>query len=152
MKEFISLFSREKMFDENDILQLRSDYYLVNSKLRKILKQTQHSASFIGIYLGKRKKSFVPSPYLLNKLKKSAKNKITVSDKGAWMFICRKHIYARSVVNFNQNQKFGDFVLVLNKNDECLGYGKVINKFSSKKVAVQNIFDIGDFVRRERRK
>ncbi len=152
MKEFIQLFTKEKLFDEKNILQLRSDYYLVNPELKQILTQTKHTTSFIGIYLGKQKKNFIPSPYLLKKLAKVTKNKITVNDKGAWMFICRKHIYARSITKFSPKQKFNDLILILNQHNECLGYGKMINKFSSKKVAVQNIFDIGDFVRRERRK
>lgn len=152
MKEFIQLFTKEKIIDFDNVKQLRSDYYLVPAELNKVLKQTKHTTSFIGIYLGKKKKNFIPSPYLLAKLAKASKNKITVNDKGAWMFICGKHIYAKSITKFNASQKFNDLVLVLNQHNECLGYGKMINKFDSKKVAVQNIFDIGDFVRRERRK
>lgn len=152
MKEFIEYFTREKIIDEKDILQLRSDFYLVSSELNKILKQTQHPTSFIGIYLGKTKKKFVPSPYLLAKLAKATKNKVTVNDKGAWMFICGKHIYAKSITKFNPKQRFNDLILIMNQHNECLGYGKMINKFDSKKVAIQNHFDIGDFVRRERRK
>lgn len=152
MREFIKQFTKEKVIDEKDILQLRSDFYLVNSELNKILKQTQHPTSFIGIFLGKQKKKFVPSPYLLDKLAKITKNKVSVNDKGAWMFICGKHIYAKSITKFNPKQRFNDVILILNQHNECLGYGKMINKFDSKKVAIQNHFDIGDFVRRERRK
>ncbi|MBD3361505.1 hypothetical protein GF358_01805 [Candidatus Woesearchaeota archaeon] len=151
MKEFIEQFTREKLFDENDILKLRSEFYLVQPELATILRKTKHQTSFIGIYLGKKKKNFIPSSYLLEKLAKHTKNKVSVNDKGAWMFICGKHIYARSITEFNPQQKFNDLILVLNKHNECLGYGKMINRFDSKKVAVQNIFDIGDFVRRERK-
>lgn len=152
MREFIEQFTREKIINEKDILQLRSDFYLVNSELSKTLKQTQHPTSFIGIFLGKKKKNFIPSPYLLIKLAKVSKNKVSVNDKGAWMFICGKHIYAKSITKFNPKQRFNDLILITNQYNECLGYGKMINKFDSKKVAIQNHFDIGDFVRRERRK
>ncbi|MBN1644715.1 hypothetical protein JW851_01575 [Candidatus Woesearchaeota archaeon] len=152
MKEFIEKFGKEKIINEADIMQIRSDFYLVSSNLQKILQQTAHTTSFIGIYLGKIKRNFIPSPYLLKELAGVSKNKVTVNDKGAWMFICGKHIYARSITKFNPKQKLNDLVLVLNKHNECLGYGRIINKFDSKKVAVQNVFDIGDFVRRERKK
>jgi ribosome biogenesis protein Nip4 len=125
---------------------------LVNSDLNKIWKQTRHPISFIGIFLGKKKKNFIPSPYLLAKLAKVSKNKVSVNDKGAWMFICGKHIYAKSITKFNPKQRFNDVILITNQYNECLGYGKMINKFDSKKVAIQNHFDIGDFVRRERKR
>lgn len=152
MREFISFFTREKIVDENNILQLRSDFYLVSDELMKIMRKTGHNTCFAGIYLGKKKKNFLPGLYLLKKLAEKSKNRVTVNEKGAWMFICGKHIYAKSVTSFNPKLRINDFVLVMNQHDECLGYGKMINRFDSKKVAVQNIFDIGDFVRRERKR
>lgn len=152
MRDFILNFTKEQIINEKNILQLRSDFYLVSEGLMKTLKQTGHIPCFAGIYLGRKKKNFVPSSYLLKKLAETSKSKIIVNDKGAWMFICGRHIYAESVVKFNPEQKINDFVLVMNRYNECLGYGRMINRFDSKKVAIQTIFDIGDFVRRERKK
>lgn len=152
MKEFIKQFTDKSILDINCVMQLRSDYFLVADGLRALLSQTKHVPSFIGIALGKKKKNFVPSTYLLSKIAESTENKVVVNKQGAWLFICGRHVYARSIVSFNPSQKIGDSVLVMNEFNECLGYGGVINPLDSKKVAVQNLFDIGDFVRRERRK
>jgi len=40
----------------------------------------------------------------------------------------------------------------MNKFDECLGFGRVIADLNEKAetVAVKNVLDIGDFLRRER--
>lgn len=152
MKEFIKQFTDKNILDLDRVMQLRSDFFLVSDGLKETLAKTKHVPSFIGIALGKKKKIFVPSTYLLSKIADATENKIIVNKQGAWLFICGRHVYARSIVSFNKSQKVGDSVLVMNEYGECLGYGKVINLLDSKKVAVQNLFDIGDFVRRERRK
>jgi ribosome biogenesis protein Nip4 len=152
MKQFIRQFTKESIIDWDCIVKIRSDYFLVSKELKEILRQAKYMPCFIGVCLGRKKKNFVPSPYLLSRLAKVSKNKVKVNDKGAWMFICSRNIYAKSITNFNSKQKINDLVLVLNKHNECLGHGKVINRFRSKKVAVQNLFDIGDFVRRERKR
>lgn len=152
MKEFIRQFTDKDILDLNYVMQLRSDYFLVSDGLKEILSKTKHIPSFIGIALGKKKKNFIPSTYLLSKIVDATESKVIVNKQGAWLFICGRHVYARSIVSFNKSQKINDSVLVMNEYGECLGYGKVINPLDSKKVAVQNLFDIGDFVRRERRK
>jgi ribosome biogenesis protein Nip4 len=42
--------------------------------------------------------------------------------------------------------------LVLNSHDECLGFGKILRNLKGKRKgpAVENILDVGDFLRRER--
>lgn len=152
MKEFIRQFTDKNIVDLNSVMQLRSDFFLVSEGLKELLSKTKHIPSFIGVPLGKKKKIFVPSTYLLSKIADATENKVVVNKQGAWLYICGRHLYGRSVVSFNKVQKVGDSVLVMNEFNECLGYGKVINPLDSKKVVVQNLFDIGDFVRRERRK
>ena len=48
----------------------------------------------------------------------------------------------------------GDYTLVLNQHNECLGFGKIlcnINEEKDKsKVIVKNISNIGDFLKREK--
>jgi len=152
MKEFIQQFTDKNIIDLTSVLQLRSNFFLVSDELKELLAKTKHVPSFIGVALGEKKKIFVPSTYLLSKIVDSTENKVVVNKQGAWLFICGRHVYARSIFSFNKSQKIDDIVLVMNEFNECLGYGQVINPLDSKKVAVQNLFDIGDFVRRERRK
>jgi len=151
MKDFIKQFTEKNILDLNCVMQLRSDFFLVSEGLKEILSSTKHVPSFIGIALGKKKKNFVPSTYLLSKIAGATESKVIVNKQGAWLFICGRHLYGRSVVSFNKAQKINDSVLIMNEFNECLGYGKVINPLDSKKVVVQNLFDIGDFVRRERK-
>ena len=152
MRDFIKQFTEKNILDLNCVMQLRSDFFLVSEGLKETLSSTKHVPSFIGIALGKKKKNFVPSTYLLSKIADATESKVIVNKQGAWLFICGRHLYGRSVVSFNKSQKINDSVLVMNEFNECLGYGKVINPLDSKKVVVQNLFDIGDFVRRERKK
>jgi ribosome biogenesis protein Nip4 len=46
----------------------------------------------------------------------------------------------------------GAYTLILNKHGECLGFGKILHDLdgSQERVAVENVSDIGDFLRREK--
>ena len=83
---------------------------------------------------------------MLDLLAKNSKKKVWLTEKGAWLFICRRDIFAKSIA---KSEDASDFVLILNEYDECLGFGQVID-LSSKKVAIKRMYDIGDFLRRER--
>ena len=62
------------------------------------------------------------------------------------MFICRRDVFAKSIV---KSEDASDFVLIMNEYGECLGFGQVID-LSSKKVAIKRMYDVGDFLRREK--
>lgn len=136
LKEFISLFTEE--FPRGKIWKKEHKFFLVK-------EEPYYKPQYTGIYLGKIKKIFYPSLWLLQWLKERTDKKVVVDKKGEWMFICGKDVFKKSL-----NKKFkvekNDYVLVLNKYNECLGYGI----FQDKKIIVKNLFDIGDFLRRER--
>jgi ribosome biogenesis protein Nip4 len=51
------------------------------------------------------------------------------------------------------SKKRGAYTLVVNQHEECLGFGRILSSLDEngkKQVAVRNISDIGDFLRRER--
>lgn len=103
---------------------------------------------YFGEYIGEiRKKNFVPSVFLLERIK-SVSKKIIVDDKAAWLFVCGRDIMGNSVISGDDNK---GYVLVCDKDKNVLGYGKVLCKIDkNNKVCVKNLFDIGDFLRRER--
>ncbi len=137
LKEFVSLFTKE--FPEGIVWKKDNSYFLV--------KETPHNHPFYtGIFLGKEKKEFNPSLWLLQWLSKRTTKKIIVDRKGEWMFICAKDIFKRSVRKSSRIDQ-GEKVLVQNIHNECVGYGIFQDR---KKISVRNIFDIGDFLRRER--
>jgi ribosome biogenesis protein Nip4 len=86
-------------------------------------------------------------------LAKGEANKIVVEKKAAWLFICGRDIFRKGILAVRGSRKKGDHVLVLNEFGECLGFGKImgsLDETSGKtEVAVRNISDIGDFLRRE---
>lgn len=48
------------------------------------------------------------------------------------------------------SQQRGDYTLVMNEFGECLGFGVVTGNLEEDgKVAIRNVLDVGDFLRRE---
>ena len=143
MKEFISQFTGKQLFDEKDVRKIGHDYFLVSAELAKRIKTTiqpQH----IGLYLGKlTEKSARPSLELLQMLAKTEAKKATVNSKGAWLFICKRPALKESILKVDAQPN--ELVLVINERKECLGYGLFTGP------EIKNYFDIGDFLRRERR-
>ncbi len=108
---------------------------------------------YAGLYLGKTKKGkFFPSFNLLAMLAETKINTVVVVEKAAWLFICGRDVLGEGIRAIHGSRRRGDFTLVLNEFGECLGFGRIANDLSSKNVnlAVRNISDVGDFLRRER--
>jgi len=145
MIKLIHKFTDKKIVDLNKVIKIDNYFYLVNDKLRNICSKIKKKAEYIGIYLGTKDK---PSLYLLDLLAKNSKKKVWVNKKGEWLFICKRDIFANSIKDMSC--KLNDFVLVMNQHDECIGYGQMVANLSSKKTVVKRMFDIGDFLRRER--
>jgi len=127
-------------------------YYLISKSIQNILQRTKKPFS-VGIYLGKaRGKQFFPSVNLLSMIRSPARNKVWVDDKAAWLFVCGRDLFSEGIKTSTKCVYKGIITLVLNKNDEVLGFGKTLKKLTEKEgVIIQNIFDIGDFLRRERK-
>lgn len=124
--------------------------FLLNKNLKTFVTRDFYYA---GTYLGKIKNGkFFPSFTLLGMLAKGKGNKIIVDKKAAWLFICGRDVFRKGIMAVTGSNRKGDCVLVMNEFDECLGFGKIICSFDVVKgseVAVQNISDVGDLLRRE---
>ncbi|MBT0159965.1 hypothetical protein G4O51_08265 [Candidatus Bathyarchaeota archaeon A05DMB-2] len=126
-------------------------YFLLNSNLNKVLRKDFYYA---GTYLGKVKNGkFFPSFALLTMLAKKEANKIVVDRKTAWLFICGRDIFQKGITAVQGSRQKGIHTLVLNEFGECLGFGRIIRTLNAEEkgneVAVKNISDVGDFLRRE---
>jgi ribosome biogenesis protein Nip4 len=132
------------------ILNKNRRYYLVNKNLRGYIHKEFYYA---GTYLGKGKKGkFFPSFNLLAMLARGDANKIVVDKKAAWLFICGRDIFRRGILAVRGSVKKGDHALVMNEFGECLGFGKIVCRLdegAKTEVAVKNVSDVGDFLRRE---
>ena len=132
------------------IVEKGGRYFLLNEALLKIARKDFYYA---GTYLGKVKNGkFFPSFNLLMMLAKGEANKIVVEKKAAWLFICGRDVFRKGIQAVRGSRKKGDHTLVLNEFGECLGFGKIIgglDEAATTEVAVKNVSDIGDFLRRE---
>jgi ribosome biogenesis protein Nip4 len=149
---FASRFGCRVAFNSEIVAEKNQRYYLLNPRLKTILQSDYYYA---GLYLGKIKNGmFFPSFNLINLLVGAAANKIVVDSKAAWLFICGRDVFRVGIVKVMGSKRKGDATLVLNEFGECLGFGKILEDLgaSDGKIAVKNVLDVGDFLRRETRK
>jgi len=126
-------------------------YFLLSRSLKGLVGRDFYYA---GTYLGKVKNArFFPSFNLLAMLAKGKANKIVVDRKAAWLFICGRDVFRRGILATQGSRRKGDFALVMNEFGECLGFGRILfsadNAMRDAEVAVKNVSDVGDFLRRE---
>ncbi len=126
-------------------------YFLLNKNLKRLAGRNFYYA---GLYLGKVKNArFFPSFNLLAMLAKGKANKIVVDKKAAWLFICGRDVFRRGIVAMHGSRRKGDFALIMNEFGECLGFGRIMcsadDAVKGAVVAVKNVSDVGDFLRRE---
>jgi ribosome biogenesis protein Nip4 len=148
---FASRFGNEIAFNKELIVEKNQRYYLFNPRLKK---DVQYDFYYAGLYLGKIGKNggFFPSFNLLNMLVDVVANKIVIDQKAAWLFICGRDVFYKGVIKAMGSKRKGDVTLVLNEFGECLGFGRIADLSNSGgEIAVQNVLDVGDFLRREKR-
>jgi ribosome biogenesis protein Nip4 len=103
---------------------------------------------YAGRLLGRTKREFIPSASLLRDLGKlEGPNKVWVDERVGWLFACGRDIFAENITRSIGEVAQGRYFLVMMGGD-CLGYGRVETRDG--KLIVANIFDVGDFLRRER--
>lgn len=152
VEDFTKRFNASVHLNESFIARKQDRYFLINERLRGLI---QEDFFYIGAYLGKVKNGiFFPSFILLAMLAEEKSNKIVVDDKTAWLFICGRDIFKRGVRDVLGSKRKGDYALIVNGNDECLGFGRILHNIGEvrdkNKVVVKNISDLGDFLRREK--
>ena len=148
---FASRFGSRIVFNPEFIMEKSQRFYLLNGRLKKTV---QSDFYYAGLYLGKvgSHGGFFPSFNLLSMLTDVAANKVVVNRKAAWLFICGRDVFGSGVVKAMGSKRRGDATLVLNEFFECLGFGTVGSLHGSEgEVAVKNVLDVGDFLRREDR-
>jgi len=146
---FVSLFGASISLDESLVVKKNNRYFLLSASLKKLpLKDSFYA----GTYLGKVKNErFFPGFGLLRMMAEKKTNKVVVNKKTEWLFICGRDVFKRGIVKTIGSARKGDHVLVLNRYDECLGFGRVVSDLrrEEESVVIKNVLDIGDFLRRE---
>lgn len=141
---------------KGQIVRINNEIYYAPDDLVELKNKIQSHANLTpaacGVFLGcSTQKKFTPGVVLLDVLAKKTKQKIVVDKKASWLYICGRDVFGKSIVSGAFSQ--GTYALVLDHEDSVLGYGVFVSDASSDtedKVVFQNLFDIGDFLRRER--
>jgi ribosome biogenesis protein Nip4 len=152
LKDFVGQFGGSISLDESLIVKKENRYFLLNESLKNLITK---DFFYAGIYLGKIKDgNFFPSFTLLKLIAERKANKIIVDKKTEWLFICGRDIFKQGIIKVTGSKRKGDYALILNQHGECLGFGKILHALDKEKegVAVKNISDIGDFLRREKQR
>lgn len=103
---------------------------------------------YVGKLLGRTKGEFIPGAGLLRELgKMEGPHKVWVDERVGWLFACGRDVFAESITKSEGELVEGAYFLIMMGGD-CLGYGRV--ETQGGKTILRNIFDVGDFLRRER--
>jgi len=148
--DFVSRFGTKVRLDETLVAKQQGRYFLLNETVKRL---TSKDFYYAGAYLGEAKDGeFLPSFNLLNLIAQKKANRISLEKKAEWLFVCGRDVFGQGIKKVTGSTKKGDYVLVLNSYGECLGFGKTLRNLDGKRkgLAVKNILDIGDFLRRER--
>lgn len=152
LEHFLIQFGIKSFSERDDVLFVEeSKYYLISKEIANLIKKTK-KPFYVGTYLGKaRERKFFPSVNLLNMMKRKSRNKIWIDKKAEWLFVCGRDLFGEGIKRATHTVYKGIITIVMNKNDEVLGFGKAMKGLKESDVVVKNIFDIGDFLRRERK-
>lgn len=148
--EFVRRFDTTIPLDERLVVEKGGRYFLLSGRMKNLAREDFFHA---GIYLGKKKNdTFFPGFSLLHMIAKTRSRRVIVDPKTAWLFICGRDIFRRGIIKIQGSRKKGEYVLVLNQYNECLGFGKILFNLDSRTddVVIKNISDVGDFLRREK--
>jgi ribosome biogenesis protein Nip4 len=150
LMEFVSKFGASISLNKNLVAKKGNRYFLLNEKLKELVGK---DFFYAGVYLGKVKNGkFFPSFNLLSMMAEKRANKIFVDKRSEWLFICGRDLFKRGIRRVIGSKRKGDYALILNDYGECLGFGKILCNLDEivEGVAVKNISDLGDFLRREK--
>jgi len=151
--DFALQFGVKLSLNEELLVQTDGRFFLLNSQIKSLVKD---NFFYAGTFLGKVKNSkFFPSFTLLSMIAKQQEaNRILVDRKAGWLFICGRDIFKKGVMRTYGKIQRNSHVLVFNEFGECLGFGRVLagleQQADKNVVAVANVLDVGDFLRRER--
>jgi ribosome biogenesis protein Nip4 len=102
---------------------------------------------YTGMYLGQNRQRFEPSSSLLQLLgKEPSTHKVYINRDTAWLFVVGKDIFDENILERTDGVHLGGYCLVMFCK-HCIGYGRY--ETSLDLLVVKNLFDLGDFLRRE---
>jgi len=137
-----------------ELVFLKEEMFLAPTELVKF-SEGMNGLVYVGMRRGRISgKIFIPAPSFLEDLKPfiDELNYAVLNDKASWLFLCGRDALPNGISRLNlPDPTAGRLALVFNSGMECLGYGR-IEKNGEGDVWIRNLFDLGDFLRREDKK
>lgn len=159
-RNFGSGLARE-IFRNKELVELansKSELFLLPEGLSQMFSKIGFFNHFFyaGFFIGTQKgRRFLPSLGLAQELLKLGLKKklVRVDVKTENLFIMGRDAFSRGIISASADIRKGDLVVVVNKDFEALGFGEVVVPAVAvgelgNRVAVENVVDIGDFIRR----
>jgi ribosome biogenesis protein Nip4 len=142
---FVKELTKAEVKELNSSERIGRKYFYMSKELKELKDSISLEPYSVGIFLGELKNNqFMPSIALLDILAKYSDRKIIINKKGQTMFLYGNDVFFE---NIKENNLSDGICLVLNEENEVLGYGEL--KKGRKKI-LKHILDRGDFLRRER--
>jgi len=148
MRKFLEGVGSSLAVDEGRLLRINNRRFTVGEDIEACILRGR-SLVYAGKLLGKDRNLFHPSPALLQEVAsgQGPLNRVHVDREVGWLFVCGRDIFEESILRREGAFEEGALSLVM-LDGECLGYGRV-ETFEGRRM-LRNVFDIGDFLRRER--
>ncbi len=152
VNDFISDFGVKVRFNEPELAKIDNMTFFVPPDVGAFISRLQKKPVYAGALLATQKGSqFIPGRYLLEHLSLNGAKSVTADKNGAWLWICGKDLWGKSIIRSSDGIEVNDLVLIKSEHDEVLGYGKIVRDLEAKnKMVVQRLFDLGDYLRREK--
>jgi ribosome biogenesis protein Nip4 len=147
LREFLEGVGSRLAPDEEGLVRINNKRFIEAEALTGLLP-TRRALVYTGRFLGRDKRVFIPSSILLEELaREPGTRKAHVDRRTGWLFVCGRDVFEENM-GIEGRLRLGELYLVVSEGD-CLGYGR-IEEFEGRLI-LRNLFDLGDFLRRERR-
>jgi ribosome biogenesis protein Nip4 len=146
LEQFIKQFTKEELYREEDIRIQNKEYYYTPKHIQQKLNNNQEEPIQAGLFLGKiNNGQFQASLNLLEEINKHTNQSITLPEKQAWLFSCKRDIFkSKEIIDKTTN----NIIIINDEEGRVIGLAK---KESEKgKELYVPLFDIGEYLRREK--
>jgi ribosome biogenesis protein Nip4 len=129
-----------------EVLMIDSKRFILSQKLGR-QRFGRENLVYIGTYLGRNRRLFEPGSPLLQMLAAEENTrKVHLDRDAAWLFVCGRDIFEENIKRVEGVLELGGYYLVI-FDGRCIGYGHY--ETSAGIHVIRNLFDLGDFLRRE---
>ena len=124
--------------------------FLASKGVYNVLSKLHIPVEWIGVFFAEVGEEIKFGFYVAEKYSKFGKKRVVVTKFGEEKFLYRRNLTKKYISSFSNDISKGDIVVVTNKFNEALGFGKAM--FSSEEgikegTLVKNILDRGFFVK-----